>query len=97
MPSIDGFKNPCSSSTALETRFAMRCDRAECLTEASTGSITDEADQTKSTDYADYREERTRTGHKKAQKAQTISEDLFVLLVPFCGLFCVISEICGFG
>ena len=31
----------------------MRCDRAECLTEASTGSITDEGDQTKSTDYAD--------------------------------------------
>lgn len=33
---------------------AMRCDRAECLTEASKGSITDEAGQTKSTDYADY-------------------------------------------
>jgi hypothetical protein len=39
---LDGFKNPCSTVTALETKFAMRCDRAECLTEASTGSITDE-------------------------------------------------------
>ena len=32
----------------------MRCDRAECLTEASRASITDEGEQTKSTDYADY-------------------------------------------
>ena len=32
----------------------MRCDRAECLSEASDASITEEADQTKSTDYADF-------------------------------------------
>ena len=75
--SIDGFKNPCSTSTALETRFAMRCDRAECLTEASNASITDEGDQTKP-----MRPEMKRlpTNHKKAQNAQIRSENLLCFL-----------------
>ena len=49
--------------------FAMHCDRAECLTEASRGSITEEADQTNSTDYTDG-ERITQNGNKE-HKRQT--------------------------
>ena len=74
--------------------FAMRCDRAGCLTEASTGSITEEEGETKSTDFADRQKATTGNksiSHEKAQEAQTncsaLPRGLFV--------FCVICEICG--
>ena len=38
---MGGFKNPARSVTALLS-IAVHCDQAGCLTEASTGSITDE-------------------------------------------------------
>ncbi len=54
----------------------MRCDRAECLTEASRASIADGGEQTKSTDYADYTEGKKQNQPKKAQKAQMNSKTL---------------------
>ena len=47
--SVDGCKKSLLDFNALETKLAMRCDRAGCLDEASRGSIAEEADQTKST------------------------------------------------
>ena len=74
----------------------MRCDRAECLSEASDASITEEADQTKSADYADYTD-REEDGNEpqKSTKGSNEFRNPFALLVPSCGWFCVICEICG--